>query len=69
MKIWLWPEVKSILTDMKNKAGFWTFVGIGIAASVSVATQNIHAGLFIGGGSSMLLLIITNLEVDRKKRN
>lgn len=54
---------------MKNKTGFWTVVGVGIATSVSVASENIPAGLFIGGGSSMLLLIITNLEVDRKKRN
>jgi zinc transporter ZupT len=54
---------------MKNKTGFWTAIGIGIATSVSITSQNIPAGLFIGGGSSMLLLIITNLEVDRKKRN
>jgi len=54
---------------MKNKAGFWILVGIGLAISISIASQNIPAGLFIGGGSSMLLLIITNLEVDRKKRN
>jgi hypothetical protein len=54
---------------MKNKAGFWTVAGIAIAASVSAASQNIPAGLFIGSGSSLLLMIITNLEVDPKKRN
>ena len=54
---------------MKNKAGFWTAVGIGIAASVSISSRNIPAGLFIGIGTSMLLMIITNLEVDQKKGN
>jgi hypothetical protein len=54
---------------MKKKAGFWTVAGIAIGTGISIASKNIPAGLFIGAGTAMLLMIVTNLEVDRKIRN
>ena len=54
---------------MKKKTGFWMMMGIGIAAVVSISSGNLQAGLFIGSGTAVLLMIITNLETDRKKRN
>jgi hypothetical protein len=54
---------------MKKKAGFWTVTGIAIGTAISIASKNIPAGLFIGAGTAMLLMIVTNLEVDRKIRN
>jgi hypothetical protein len=54
---------------MKSKTGFWVIVGIATAIIIYISSGNIPAGLFIGGGAAMLLMIITNLEVDRKKRN
>ncbi|MDP4264897.1 MAG: hypothetical protein Q8941_20380 [Bacteroidota bacterium] len=54
---------------MKNKASFWTVIGISISAAISATSKNIPAGLFIGAGTSMLLMILTNLEADKKIRN
>ena len=54
---------------MNNKAGFWTIVGIAIGMATWIASKNIQAGIFIGAGAAMLLMIVTNLEVDKKIRN
>jgi hypothetical protein len=54
---------------MRNKAGFWTMIGIAIGTVTGVASKNIQAGIFIGIGTGMLLVILTNLETDRKIRN
>lgn len=52
-----------------NKAGFWTAIGIAIGTAIGIASKNFPAGLFIGAGAAMLLMIVTNLEVDKKIRN
>lgn len=54
---------------MKNKAGFWTVTGIAIGSIIGIVSKNFAAGLFIGAGTAMLLMIVTNLEVDKKIRN
>lgn len=54
---------------MKRKAGFWTVMGLAIGTATSIASKNIPAGLFIGAGTAMLLMIVANLEVDKKIRN
>ncbi len=54
---------------MKSKTSFRAVLGISISVTISLASKNIPAGIFIGAGTSMLLMIITNLEVDRKIRN
>lgn len=54
---------------MINKAGFWTVIGVAIGTVTGVASKNMEAGICIGIGTGMLLMIVTNLEVDRKIRN
>ncbi len=54
---------------MKSKAGFWTIIGVAIAIAIAVVSGNIPAGLFIGTGTGMLLMIITNLETDKRIQN
>ena len=54
---------------MKNKLSFWAVTGIVIATAVAVTSGNLMAALFIGTGIAMLLMIVTNLEVERKIRN
>jgi hypothetical protein len=54
---------------MKNRISFWTTIGIAIGAATGIASKNIHAGFCIGIGAGMLLMIVTNLEVDKKIRN
>lgn len=54
---------------MKSKTSFWIMIGIAIGTATEVASKNIEAGIFIGAGAAMLLMILTNLEVDRKIRN
>ncbi|MBL7744670.1 MAG: hypothetical protein JNN00_14460 [Chitinophagaceae bacterium] len=54
---------------MKNKAGFWTIIGMATGTAIAIVSKNIPAGLFIGAGTGMLLLIITNLETDKKIQN
>jgi hypothetical protein len=54
---------------MKNKLSFWSVIGIAIGTATGIASKNFPAGLFIGAGTAMLLMIVTNLEVDRKIRN
>jgi hypothetical protein len=54
---------------MKRKISFWATIGLIIGTATSAASKNIPAGLFIGAGAAMLLMIVTNLEVDRKIRN
>ncbi len=54
---------------MKNKISLWTITGAVIAATTGIASKNIPAALFIGAGGAMVLMIVTNLEVDRKIRN
>ena len=54
---------------MKNRAGFWIGVGVTVGTAIGISAKNFPAGLFIGAGTAMLLMIITNLEVDKKIRN
>jgi hypothetical protein len=54
---------------VKNKLRFWTVIGTGIGVAVGFTSKNIPAGVFIGTGTGMLLMIITNLETDNKIRN
>jgi hypothetical protein len=54
---------------MMNKSSFWIVIGIAIGIATGVASKNIQAGIFIGVGAGMLLLIVTNLEVEKKIRN
>ena len=54
---------------MKNKAGIWAIIGIAIGTATGIASKNLQAAICIGIGTTMLLMIITNLEVDKKIRN
>jgi hypothetical protein len=54
---------------MSNKQIFWMAIGIAIGIATGVASKNIHAAIFIGSGAGMLLIILTNLETDKKIRN
>jgi hypothetical protein len=54
---------------MKNKAGFWIIIGIAIATATWIVSKNFQAGICLGIGTAMLLMIVTNLEVDKKIRN
>ncbi|MBL7737922.1 MAG: hypothetical protein JNK14_01800 [Chitinophagaceae bacterium] len=51
---------------MKRKTGFWVIIGTAIGTTTTIASHNILAGLFIGAGAGMLLMIVTNLETDKK---
>jgi hypothetical protein len=55
--------------DMKNRFSLWTAIDIAIGIATEISSNNLPAALFIGTGTAMLLLIVTNLEVDRKIRN
>lgn len=50
----------------KAKTGFWTIAGIAAGSATGVASGNFPAGLFIGTGTGMLLMIVINLETDKK---
>lgn len=54
---------------MKRKKSFWIITGIGIGVAAGAASKNFQAGICIGIGTTILLMIITNLEVDKKIRN
>ena len=54
---------------MKNKAGFWITVGVTVGVAIGITTKNFPAALFIGAGTAMLLMIVTNLEADKKIKN
>ena len=54
---------------MKNRFPFWILIGVVLSTAIGIASGNFRAGLFMGTGIAMLLMIITNLEVERKIRN
>jgi hypothetical protein len=54
---------------MKNKISFWIAIGISIGTATGIVSKNAPAGVCIGIGAGMLLMILTNLEADRKIRN
>ena len=57
------------LINVRSKLFFWTMIGAAIATVAGIISKNIAASLFVGAGSSMVLMIVTNLEVDKKVRN
>jgi hypothetical protein len=53
---------------MKRKPGFWILAAIAITVSVAMSSRNMPAAICIGPGTALLLAVVTNLEVDHKKR-
>jgi hypothetical protein len=54
---------------MNGRIIFWLIVAMAIGAVARTGSDNIVACIFVGIGSSSLLMIIANLEVDKKARN